>query len=304
MHRITFYVAVALLAGTACRDSTGPELVSVLDCDRAVRYEVGTTLSGRLATDDCQETIHGFGTADFFAVTLDSAGPVTIEARASDGTDLRTLLLLPSGEVVRSGNGSPAYLGGDIPAGEYVFVVSSAVPGHLPRYQLASSAELPPVFGCTTIGSLELPVGGFNRISPEDCFDADRRANADYYRIRLTSSATLQFDVIPGGNDTLIAGVLSDGGSILAVDTVTRDGNTRIVAVLPPGHYVLFVAGLRRNHHAVFVFEGALLPAPTFIAPRVGAAARRKAAVHRRAREPATASAPTPPSAPQAGRSS
>lgn len=304
MHRITLYVAIALLAGGACRDSTGPELVTVLDCDRAVRYKVGTTLSGRLAVDDCQETLHGFGTADYYAVRLDSAGPLTIEARASDGTDLRTLLLVPTGEVLRTGGGSPAYLGGDIPAGDYVLVVSSALPEHLPRYQLSSSREMPPVFGCTSVSPLALPFNGFNGISPTDCFDAERRANADYYAIRLASNATLQLDVIPSGNDTLITGVISDAGNVLVVDTVSRAGETRILAALPAGRYTIFIAGLRRSHHAVYVFAAELMSAPPVVAPPTTPDAGRKAHDHRRSLQPSAASAATPPSAPPADRSS
>lgn len=243
MHRLARTSLLALaLALPACSESSGPETLTVFDCDRAVRYSIGQTVTGSITTSDCTVP-EGDGLVDFYQFSLASSGPVSIVVNRPGGSGTMYAVLVGAGEelidIAEFGPGQEVALGGQLDAGTYVIVVGGQVPGQS-SYTLSSSATLPPsgppFFDCTVAELLSLGATESGTLGTGDCVTADG-SWMDRYQFSLTSARTVTIDLMSDTFDTYLYLFNSEGTVLRENDDFGSGFNSRISLSLPAGTY-------------------------------------------------------------------
>ena len=234
-------LAVALTL-PACSDSSGPERLTIYDCDKGVRYAIGQSISGAITTSDCSDPEDN-GLVDFYQFELSSSGPVSIVVERSGGSGFMYVALIGSGDNLVDFAGIAASeevaVGGQLDAGTYVIAIGGQVPGHN-SYALSSSAALPPsgppFFDCTvaqpyTVGSpVEATLGSGDCVTPDATW-------MDRYQFSLTSTRTVTIELTSDDFDAYLYLFNSQGTVIAENDDFGESLDSRISLSLPAGTY-------------------------------------------------------------------
>ena len=245
LHHPVRLALMAAIVALGCSDPAAPrQYMAVHGCERAIVYSVGQTMTGRIGEDDCRGP--GGAPADYFALTVNSTGPLRITTRTSDAEAITLYLLVPTGEVVRSASGEATlHVGGTISAAQYIVVVERNRPEGTHGYTLSSAPEYAPVNGCASVRPLPLRTTTTGQLAASDCRHADLNTYMDMFSVDLPLITTLNVTLVPTGSDSVIGGIMFESGSLYDMHTLVRGVDSTFGAGLNRGRYIVFVAGVR-----------------------------------------------------------
>lgn len=247
MSRLARYALLALLPLAGCRESpSGPELLTILDCESGLAYSIGRTLDAALDANDCLDPA-GNAFADYYRFVTRTDGPVSVNVTtASSSSPLVIAMFDEEFNVVDFDEfpaGASAAIGAQLAAGTYFLVIAAAEPGQVGRYSMTSSNTLPPAFTCETLSPIAIGATVAGTIATTDCLDPVNVAYADYYEFTLPAPGPVTFRVTPNDPASMIAGLSTSNGFFLDVVETSPAMPAAVGGMLQAGRYVLVVAG-------------------------------------------------------------
>jgi serine protease Do len=246
----TYYLFVAALESTQLISyalSSSFTLPPAFGCATVTPYTIGATVTGALSQSDCLAPESELF-ADVFRFAQNAPGPVAISVEPAAGTVIAGLLILSgAGEEVMSAEyglpGSPAIVGGNLPAGNYLVAVIGSEVGQTGGYTITSSRTLPPppppFLGCTTSQPYTLGGNVAGSLATSDCL-VDNGYYMDRYDFTLTEARSVTIDLASGQFDTFLL-LFDAAGQVIAANDDAFGGtfDSRVTINLAPGSYAI-----------------------------------------------------------------
>lgn len=244
---------VLALALPACSDSSGPDGLTIFDCDEGARYSIGTTVNGAIRTSDCADP-GGEGYADYYQFRLSSDGPVSVTVAAPQGGVTVYVALIDFNDdlvdIAMVAPGDDVELGGLLEEGTYVIVIGADVPGDDSRYTLSSSTDLPfsgpPFFDCTVFQAYTIGTTVNGTLADGDCLTPDE-AWMDRYQFTLATARTVTIDLTSDNFDAYLYLFNSAGTVIARNDDTGSVLDSRLTISLPAGTYSIGASAFSWN---------------------------------------------------------
>ena len=235
-------LALALFAA-GCSDSSGPDNITIFDCDSGIRYAIGQTVTGIIRTTDCGDADVD-GTADFYQFRQAADGPVSIAVESPTGSvEIFVGLIDFNDELIGLELASPGEeieVGGFLEEGTYVIVIGTESPGPQSTYTLSSTRTLPssgPAFlNCTVSQAYTVGATVNGALGSGDCLTPDD-AWMDRYQFTLAAARTMTINLASENFDAYLYLFNSDGVVLAQNDDAGGSLNSRLSISLPAGTY-------------------------------------------------------------------
>ena len=273
LARLSLLALLLPLAGCS-DDPSGPELLTILDCESGLAYSIGRTVNGAIDADDCFDPA-GRAFADYYQFEMRTAGPVSVSvSTAANSTPLVLLMFDESLEIVdleEVATGRSATVGAELVPGTYFIMISADEAGQVGGYSMTSSNTLPPPFTCTRFTPIAIGQVVAGNVTATDCLDPIDVAYADYYDFTLATAGPVTFRVTPSQAGQMVVGLSTAEGSFFRVVETTREAPAAVGGMLPAGRYVLVVAGAAAGQTGGYtITSSATLPPIANVPPFLG----------------------------------
>ena len=208
------------------------------DCSPVGALQLGQTIAGMLADDDCLSEVDG--SQDHWSLSLTSAQKLRIDLQSADFDEV-VLVRDRLGNIIflaeESSTIGHARLESQLSAGEWTISVASNAPTARGSYDLTVDVAPP----CTPGTDLVLGESVAGDISSSDCL-INLGAPADSFGINITEEAAIRFHMKSPDFDPLLT--LRDATGILITFGLegAGNGNAWIRETLGPGSYIV-IAG-------------------------------------------------------------
>ena len=230
-----------ILARSLGSGQTGSYQLSVSegpDCSPVGALQLGQTVTGALAADDCLFDFGGF--MDNWSLSLTSTQRLRIDLKSSDFDEI-VLVRDQQGNIINGADwGGPtghARLDTELSAGEWTISVTSPFETARGSYDLTVDVA-PPCTPGTDIVLGEIVAG---EISASDCL-IDFGLPADSFAINITEETAISIHLKSPDFDPFLILRDANGMDIAMGYDEMRDGNAWIRETLSPGSYALFAA--------------------------------------------------------------
>jgi hypothetical protein len=243
----TYYLFVTAEQSTqsiAYTLSSSRTLPPAFGCSTVMPYTIGATVAGALAQGDCEGEGNVF--IDVYRFTQATSGPVSLSLEPAAGIFIAAVAILAGSndEVVLARYalpGSPAIVGGTLPAGNYAVIVIPYLPQQTGGYTLTSSRTLPPppppFLGCMTGQPYTTGTAVTGGLAASDCL-IDNGYYMDRLDITLSAGRTITIDLASTDFDTYLM-LFDDEGRLIAAndDASGATLDSRLTVTLPAGTY-------------------------------------------------------------------
>jgi len=224
--------------------SSSATMPAPFDCAAIIPHTIGATTAGSLGQGDCRDPVGG-GLADYYELTLSSAGPVSITLQPGSGTMI--VVLTDEREQFLSfapaTAGATATVGGNLAPGRYIVIVVAPTPGQTGSYSLTSSPTLPPppppphpFLGCDASQAHAIGAMVNGRLDASDCVAVTGHF-LDRHEFTLSEVRTVTVDLRADFDAFLY--LFDASGAIIAENDDWSGLDSRISITLPPGTYSL-----------------------------------------------------------------
>ncbi len=231
-----------ILARSLSPGQTGSYQLSVsegVDCSPVGVLQLGQTVTGALAADDC--LFEFGGNVDNWSLSLTSTQKLRIDLKSSDFDEI-LLVRDQQGNIINGADGGGptghARLETELSAGEWILSVTSPFETARGSYDLTVDVAPP----CTPGTDLVLGEIVAGELSPSDCL-FDGYMPADSFGLNITEETAISIHLKSTDFDPLV--ILRDlnGLDVTVGWAQMQDGNAWIRESLGPGSYALFATG-------------------------------------------------------------